>query len=671
MSTHPGFYSDNLHLYYNDSPYTGEKDGIYYKNGTPASGYVRGLLHGIDGSIQNGLFNDKYYNNGLLASGLYGGVLYKNGVRYIGLASNNIISTWANLISTDIGTSEKYYNPGIVNKGILKGKTYGNNGLLLNNEVANGCYYYNGSLGSGLFDNVLYKNGVRYTGPVTADDFLTWKNIDSTNIGEQELYFNNGVLGAGVFKGISYDSYGLRSLTETLSGELYMYHGYKGSGVYNGKLYKDGYAHTGGVSPSKLPRSIGFNGHNVSHAGFYINGDPVIGDMMFVGNSDWDISTSWILPNGTKSDQMPDQTKEVVIIGQVTGFSSQSHVVKGLSAYDHATLGGDREGQLTILNQGVFADYSINKSTLLGYPVTFKDYSENEGVVNNGVFKNHSINSGTVVLSAIFDDYSSSIGRIMGELIVKNSATITGYVYHPLVTQTNYDASSALYFKANAAENNWYDTYKWFSNSLLTVPSLGLPFSATTCYIEGSGNVLVNMDDGRWVDPKVIMCPPPSVVIFRSTADHTIYTSVSGNVEVYYATFAGNVSSGYVKLWDDAVVTGTTQTTPILDTTMIDVHHMYFSPVSGTNWFRLPNWFYDRTLTVPATSLPNNGSFCYLTSAGHQPYNLLVDIDDVRWESPLYIESLEISQLTFTSRYNAPLTSTIMGDVVLSNVHYY
>lgn len=679
MSQHSGFYSDGTYLYYNDVLYSGLHDNVFYKNGLASNGVLDGLHYGNDGLILNNVvYNNRYYVNGKLGSGYYNGILYRDGIKYTGLASNAIVTNWNNLHSTDIGSEEKYYRKGVVGAGTVAGKRYGSNGTVLNDVVINGVYFKDGSFGSGLKEGKLFKAGRSFSGVTLQNEITAWPNFNNTTISNQITYYSSGAPTSGIYAGTVFLSSGLVDLSESLTAGRYLYRGKPGTGLYDDgsgyKLYKDGYLYTGGISPSKISRSSGYNGVNISSNTIFISGLTVSGDMLFYSTSAlWDNISAWTLTNGDPAISLPNSTTRAVVLGRVAGSEFSVDKIKSLSVYENSVL-GPLNGTLNVTEGVIFYDNSINQTTIQG-GASFYDYSQNAGTVDYGYFYDHSTNApiGSVSLGSIFDGDSESYGRLMGTDIVKNNASIKGFVFYPSLTQTDYAYSSTLYFKAHEANNNWYDTRKWFLDQNLSVPALGLPYSATNCFLLGNGNTFINADDGRWVDPVGIYSANSHITI-KSVSDHTLFTSITGNVDLYNLSLSGSVYGTYLGLWDSAAVNYSTAT-PIISSSLSEEHDLFFKLNSDLDWYNVNNWYLNRDLTQSSPRLPNDGSFCYLISSEGSYYNMSIDIDNNNWISPLYIDAYALMSLTFSSQKNSILTSTITlnpsSNVTLSGVLYY
>lgn len=83
---------------------------------------------------------------------------------------------------------------------------------------------------------------------------------------------------------------------------------------------------------------------------------------------------------------------------------------------------------------------------------------------------------------------------------------------------------------------------------------------------------------------------------------------------------------------------------------------VYYYSQSSNDWYDANNWYYNSAHTVPLGHIPDDTNKAIILGPA-APY---VDIDDVNWISPSYINIGSVG-ITFTSNLSGKVTSTISG----------
>ncbi len=213
-------YTGNYNGYYyrNGLKYTGNYNGYFYERGKRYTGSYYGIYY-YNGRKYTGIHRGVYYRNGRKYNGYYYGYLYKNGVKFTGTAYG---------YRYDHG---KKYTGKYNGKYYINGKAY--------TGTRNGVYYKNGSKYTGNYKGYYYKNGVKFTGTTNGYRYDHGKKYTGMYSGK---YYKNGKTYTGIYKGYYYKN-GSKS-TGTYNGYYYR-NGIKYTGNYNNCYYKNGKKYTG------------------------------------------------------------------------------------------------------------------------------------------------------------------------------------------------------------------------------------------------------------------------------------------------------------------------------------------------------------------------------------------------------------------------------------------
>ncbi|AXU09766.1 hypothetical protein DYJ31_00075 [Parvimonas micra] len=261
------FYDENgksANGWYNDG-----KEIYFFQNGKKFTGFAK----------DKGEF--KYFINGKYGNGVYKNVLYENGVKSKGRVYVDGI-----FYGNDAKPANWWYNDGTSWYFFQNGKKF--TGIA--EDKSGYKYFVKGKYGSGIYKDILYKDGVKSAGRVYVSDLFygddakpaNWWYDDGTGWyffqkgkkhtgfatdGNGKMYFKDGKYGKGyvdkVFYGEGkpadwwYDDgtawyffqkgEKFTGIAKDTSGEKYFVDGKYGSGIYNDILYKDGVKSEGKV----------------------------------------------------------------------------------------------------------------------------------------------------------------------------------------------------------------------------------------------------------------------------------------------------------------------------------------------------------------------------------------------------------------------------------------
>ena len=254
------FYDENgksANGWYNDG-----KEIYFFQNGKKFTGFAK----------DKGEF--KYFINGKYGNGVYKNVLYENGVKSKGRVYVDGI-----FYGNDAKPANWWYNDGTSWYFFQNGKKFTGIG-----EDASGYkYFVNGKYGSGIYKDIIYKDGVKSEGRVYIgdlfygedgklanwwyDDGTAWyffqegkKHTGKAIDGNGEMQFVKGKYANCYIEGIFYKDGKIANwwcddgeawyffqngkkhtgFAKDASGEKYFVDGKYANGLYNEKLYKDG-----------------------------------------------------------------------------------------------------------------------------------------------------------------------------------------------------------------------------------------------------------------------------------------------------------------------------------------------------------------------------------------------------------------------------------------------
>ena len=209
---HTGFATDgNGKMYFKNGKYgTAYVDKIFYEEGKPANGWYddgsdwyffkNGKKHTGFATDGNGKM---YFKDGKYGKGYVDKVFYGEG---------KPADWWY-----DDGTGWYFFQKGEKFTGIAK-------------DTSGYKYFINGKYGSGIYNDILYKDGVKSEGKVYVDGIFYGEDSKPANWwyddGTAWYFFQNGKKHTGFAK--------------DASGEKYFVDGKYANGLYNEKLYKDG-----------------------------------------------------------------------------------------------------------------------------------------------------------------------------------------------------------------------------------------------------------------------------------------------------------------------------------------------------------------------------------------------------------------------------------------------
>ena len=226
-----GWYDDGTEWYFfkDGKKHTGfATDGngkMYFKNGKYGTAYVDKIFY-EEGKPANGWYDD--------GSDWY---FFKNGKKYTGFATD--------------GNGKMYFKDGKYGKGYVDKVFYGegkpadwwyDDGTAwyffqkgekftgIAKDASGEKYFVDGKYGSGIYNDILYKDGIKSEGKVYVDGIFYGEDLKPANWwyddGTAWYFFQNGKK----YTGFAKDS----------SGEKYFVDGKYANGLYNEKLYKDG-----------------------------------------------------------------------------------------------------------------------------------------------------------------------------------------------------------------------------------------------------------------------------------------------------------------------------------------------------------------------------------------------------------------------------------------------
>ena len=340
---HTGFATDgNGKMYFKDGKYgKGYVDKVFYGEGKPADWWYddgTGWYFFQKGEKFTGIAKDasgeKYFVDGKYGSGIYNDILYKDGIKSEGKVYVNGIFYGEDLkpanwwyddgtgwyffqkgkkhtgFATD-GNGKMYFKDGKYGKGYVDKVFYGEGKPAdwwyddgtgwyffqkgekftgIAKDASGEKYFVDGKYGSGIYNDILYKDGVKSEGKVYVDgifygedlkpanwwydDGTAWyffqkgkKHTGFATDGNGKMYFKDGKYGKGYVDKVFYgegkpadwwydDGTGwyffqkgekFTGIAKDASGEKYFVDGKYGSGIYNDILYKDGIKSEGKV----------------------------------------------------------------------------------------------------------------------------------------------------------------------------------------------------------------------------------------------------------------------------------------------------------------------------------------------------------------------------------------------------------------------------------------
>ena len=172
--------------------------------------YVENIFYDENGKLANGWYNDgddlyyfqsgkkftglaidkggsKYFLNGKYGSGIYKDVLYENGAKSKGRVYVDEI-----FYGDDAKPANWWYNDGTAWYFFQNGKKYTGLGVDGNGKR----YFLNGKYGSGIYEDMLYKNGLKSEGRVYVDGIFYGEDLKPANWwyddGTSWYFFQNG-----------------------------------------------------------------------------------------------------------------------------------------------------------------------------------------------------------------------------------------------------------------------------------------------------------------------------------------------------------------------------------------------------------------------------------------------------------------------------------------------
>ena len=225
-----GFATDgNGKMYFKDGKYgKGYVDKVFYGEGKPADWWYddgTGWYFFQKGKKFTGIAKDtsgeKYFVDGKYGSGIYNDILYKDGVKSEGKVYVDGIFYGEDLKPAnwwyDDGTGWYFFQKGEKFTGIAK-------------DASGEKYFVDGKYGSGIYNDILYKDGIKSEGKVYVNGIFYGEDLKPANWwyddGTAWYFFQNGKKHTGFAK--------------DASGEKYFVDGKYANGLYNEKLYKDG-----------------------------------------------------------------------------------------------------------------------------------------------------------------------------------------------------------------------------------------------------------------------------------------------------------------------------------------------------------------------------------------------------------------------------------------------
>ncbi|WBB30810.1 C39 family peptidase [Parvimonas micra] len=338
-----GFATDgNGKMYFKDGKYgKGYVDKVFYGEGKPADWWYddgTGWYFFQKGKKFTGIAKDtsgeKYFVDGKYGSGIYNDILYKDGIKSEGKVYVNGIFYGEDLkpanwwyddgtgwyffqkgkkhtgFATD-GNGKMYFKDGKYGKGYVDKVFYGegkpadwwyDDGTAwyffqkgekftgIAKDTSGEKYFVDGKYGSGIYNDILYKDGVKSEGKVYVDGIFYGEDLKPANWwyddgtgwyffqkgkkhtgfatdGNGKMYFKDGKYGKGYVDKVFYgegkpadwwydDGTGwyffqkgekFTGIAKDASGEKYFVDGKYGSGIYNDILYKDGIKSEGKV----------------------------------------------------------------------------------------------------------------------------------------------------------------------------------------------------------------------------------------------------------------------------------------------------------------------------------------------------------------------------------------------------------------------------------------
>ena len=206
--------------------------------------YVENIFYDENGKLANGWYNDgedlyyfqsgkkftglaidkggsKYFLNGKYGSGIYKDVLYENGAKSKGRVYVDEI-----FYGDDAKPANWWYNDGTAWYFFQNGKKYTGLGVDGNGKR----YFLNGKYGSGIYEDMLYKNGVKSEGRVYIDGIFYGEDLKPAN-----WWYDDGTSWYFFQNGKKHNGYGVDG-----NGKRYFVNGKYVNGYVNKLFYENG-----------------------------------------------------------------------------------------------------------------------------------------------------------------------------------------------------------------------------------------------------------------------------------------------------------------------------------------------------------------------------------------------------------------------------------------------
>ena len=206
--------------------------------------YVENIFYDENGKFANGWYNDgkeiyffqngkkftgfakdkgesKYFINGKYGNGVCKNVLYENGVKSKGRVYVDEI-----FYGDDAKPANWWYNDGTAWYFFQNGKKYTGLGVDGNGKR----YFLNGKYGSGIYEDMLYKNGLKSEGRVYVDGIFYGEDLKPAN-----WWYDDGTSWYFFQNGKKHNGYGVDS-----NGKRYFVNGKYVNGYVNKLFYENG-----------------------------------------------------------------------------------------------------------------------------------------------------------------------------------------------------------------------------------------------------------------------------------------------------------------------------------------------------------------------------------------------------------------------------------------------
>ena len=206
--------------------------------------YVENIFYDENGKSANGWYNDgkeiyffqngkkftgfakdkgesKYFINGKYGNGVYKNVLYENGVKSKGRVYVDGI-----FYGNDAKPANWWYNDGTSWYFFQNGKKYTGLGVDGNGKR----YFLNGKYGSGIYEDILYKNGLKSEGRVYVDGIFYGEDLKPAN-----WWYDDGTSWYFFQNGKKHNGYGVDG-----NGKRYFVNGKYVNGYVNKLFYENG-----------------------------------------------------------------------------------------------------------------------------------------------------------------------------------------------------------------------------------------------------------------------------------------------------------------------------------------------------------------------------------------------------------------------------------------------